>query len=805
MRGFYEAKAHAIIGLSPVEDTSLGKQELSYASVESTLHGQHRRGSASVRLTTSALSLLVVVCMVLLVSAPCIYATTLYWSEVRAVFAKWWGIHGEMVDASYLVATCVVPLAVSCIAIELLRRLNRNRPRRRKRFWLMNVSSALRRHPRISLLSWTCRFSYGELLFLLVLLGGNTLVFWHNFSRRYQEHVTMAPHSAQYPGVRLFGRSMGFNSIFNMVFLFLPATRNCAWMEFLNLSYANAIRFHRWLGVVTVLTAVIHCGCYYWCWVSIGEWQKRAIPCWSCSWKDKASQHIWVNVFGEIALACFLLISVTSIPAMRRRMFNIFYSVHQLLFVAVAFTILHWGAAAWFLLPTVAAYTIGRAISQCNVFGPAPVQVLEVVMLGDAMCKLVLARDVDFEPGQFVYLNAPAISRLEWHPFTIANSNRLIGAPSVALIVKALGDWTQAFVEHTQSCVEQNIAPTVYVDGLYGASIRDAALPYDKIVLIGGGIGVTPLLSLMEDIAGTSEDIEGRTNPREVHLIFSFREVELLLEIAPLLRRLRWVTVGFKTSLFLTSHSRERIAAVDHLGQPRTQMKRVMRVCPPAYPFAQPFSPSFGQAEKTVIDVLALVIPTLALGVLEYRWGSSSLSWLIPEGGLPWMIKRMAQLSALFFGTPIVYAFGSCRRLKRTGVPGCRPQSTSGRNPYGDIGKQSSSFYQRLLSSDHDHEPNTDNISENDIAQLLQEFGVRVDEHPDFDVLLRDHAFSSCPTEFVDYRKYQRVSSTDMGGASTLPVGVFVSGPSTLELAARHSMSAIGSQKFDIHTEEFEL
>lgn len=44
------------------------------------------------------------------------------------------------------------------------------------------------------------------------------------------------------------------------------------------------------------------------------------------------------------------------------------------------------------------------------------------------------------EPGQYIFLQCPAVSWLEWHPFTLTSAPE---EPFFSVHVRAVGDWTQ--------------------------------------------------------------------------------------------------------------------------------------------------------------------------------------------------------------------------------------------------------------------------------------------------------------------------------------------------------------------------
>jgi len=98
---------------------------------------------------------------------------------------------------------------------------------------------------------------------------------------------------------------------------------------------------------------------------------------------------------------------------------------------------------------------------------------------------------IDFEPGQFVWLSTGANPLFaEEHPITIASSAQPSQGRTVELAIKALGDWSREVVPR--------LAPgeTVQLDGPFGAFSLDRG-PAERLVLIAGGIGVTPMRSML--------------------------------------------------------------------------------------------------------------------------------------------------------------------------------------------------------------------------------------------------------------------------------------------------------------------
>jgi NADPH oxidase len=107
---------------------------------------------------------------------------------------------------------------------------------------------------------------------------------------------------------------------------------------------------------------------------------------------------------------------------------------------------------------------------------------------------------MNYNPGQYLYVNIPEISKFQWHPFTISSTPQE-GFSSIH--VKVVGDWTNALydlVSKENSEKGENVGfPSIRIDGPYGAPAQDL-FTHKTSVLISAGIGVTPSAGLLKAI-----------------------------------------------------------------------------------------------------------------------------------------------------------------------------------------------------------------------------------------------------------------------------------------------------------------
>lgn len=189
----------------------------------------------------------------------------------------------------------------------------------------------------------------------------------------------------------------------------------------------------------------------------------------------------------------------------RSTSFTAFWFIHHLFIGFFVLLLIHgkkfW---YWFLGPGF-MYVLERCI---RIFrGSALTTVAEVQTLpGKCFVFRIDKPAMQYKAGQYCFINVPAISRHEWHPFTISSSPK---DKYLSFHIRGVGDWTTTLLktlnpeglEHNPlnaSTINGKTA-VVRVDGPFGTD-SDFIFNYETVCLIACGIGVTPFSSILSEM-----------------------------------------------------------------------------------------------------------------------------------------------------------------------------------------------------------------------------------------------------------------------------------------------------------------
>jgi len=135
-----------------------------------------------------------------------------------------------------------------------------------------------------------------------------------------------------------------------------------------------------------------------------------------------------------------------------------------------------------------------------------------------------------YKSGQYLFLNCPYIAGQEWHPFTISSAPE---EDFVSIHVRIVGDWTGDLwnflnPDKKLGVVQENLlsAPDgsaiFKIDGPFGAASEEV-FNFRTVVLVAGGIGVTPFGSILKSIRNKIEQ-HGQTAISKVYFYWISRD-----------------------------------------------------------------------------------------------------------------------------------------------------------------------------------------------------------------------------------------------------------------------------------------
>lgn len=287
--------------------------------------------------------------------------------------------------------------------------------------------------------------------------------------------------------------------------LLLTALRSTALSAFLPMDQAMPA-FHIVVGYAITVSAILHTIFHLIAGLTPGVQGIGWAPGWG-GWTHAA-------VTGFFLLFILGIMVASSLPAVRRRRFELFYVLHIYL------------AALFFGLFIFHAMLSGRLYSWKWVAGPLAIYAVDRIartltthrgnvkmdpasaamrFVSPTVLRVALPRLFNYKPGQYAELRIPALSGTahEWHPFTIASAPHEV---QMVFFIKDAGDWTHRLHEAVAAAASADgsnsadsgdsaLGLDVHVRGPFGAPAQHAG-QYERVLLIAGGVGATPFISI---------------------------------------------------------------------------------------------------------------------------------------------------------------------------------------------------------------------------------------------------------------------------------------------------------------------
>jgi len=262
--------------------------------------------------------------------------------------------------------------------------------------------------------------------------------------------------------------------------------------------------WHRWNGHATVDLLIAHVFFSFW---GYAELDRYSLP---KEIRTMIAGGIYPGMItATIGTAFLVVVAWTSVVIVRRRLrYEWWYAVHFLAYAGIALgwfhqiptgneLVLHPVVDAYWkslYLVTLALLVVFRLVAPLAAALRQRLRVAEVVAEGPGVVSLRIegARLPNAQAGQFFLWRFLTHGRW-WtaHPFSLS------AAPdgrSLRITVKSLGD-------HSAKLATVPVGTRVLVEGPFGV-FTEAARRHERILLVAGGIGITPIRALLEEVRG---------------------------------------------------------------------------------------------------------------------------------------------------------------------------------------------------------------------------------------------------------------------------------------------------------------
>ncbi|KAJ8649104.1 hypothetical protein MRB53_002127 [Persea americana] len=284
-----------------------------------------------------------------------------------------------------------------------------------------------------------------------------------------------------------------------------------------------------------------------------------------------------VNLAGEIALVTGLIIWITSLPQIRRKRFELFYYTHHLYAIFIIFFLFHGGDRHFYtVFSGVVLFVLDKLLRVIQ--SRQGTCLLSARVLPCKVVELTFSKHpgLKYNPTSMIFINIPSISTFQWHPFSLTSSSSADNE-TISVISKCQGQWTNELYNMIDAAVTSDADNMkhipIAVEGPYGPPLIYYQR-YDSLLLIAGGIGITPFISILREVDSRNKNSKSITRMQLIYVVKTLHDISMLNSVStPLLNQ----STGkgyLKLKMFVTQEE-ECSTSVRDLLQEMSQEKAI--------------------------------------------------------------------------------------------------------------------------------------------------------------------------------------------------------------------------------------
>ncbi|KAL1463002.1 hypothetical protein WDU94_014795 [Cyamophila willieti] len=232
------------------------------------------------------------------------------------------------------------------------------------------------------------------------------------------------------------------------------------------------------------------------------------------------------GITGVLLFIIMILIFVFAHPTIRKKAYNWFWIAHSLYVMLFALMLIHGLARItgpprfwiYFIGPGI-VFILDKVVSLRTKY--MALDILETELLPSDVIKIRFYRPPNFKylSGQWVRLACTAFKNAEYHSFTLTSAPH---ENFLSCHIKAQGPWTWKLRNYFDPCNfnASESQPKIRLEGPFGGGNQDW-YKFEVAVMVGGGIGVTPYASILNDLVfGTSTNRYSGVSCKKVYFLW---------------------------------------------------------------------------------------------------------------------------------------------------------------------------------------------------------------------------------------------------------------------------------------------
>jgi NAD(P)H-flavin reductase len=285
----------------------------------------------------------------------------------------------------------------------------------------------------------------------------------------------------------------------NLSIILLPITRNSIWVIMFDLSRERVIYLHKIISIFCLISVIIK-------FIVVLIYFPPSFLI-----KVINDQTGGSPLAGTYSTFSIILCCILGLPFIRKNYFEVFFYSHKILStLAIIFGILHYFVTLYYVLPPLILYIIDIIVrvyhthysiySKIQNFGE------EKYKTSCTFLNVTCRKSIKTYPGCYFFVCIyKDISRFQWHPLTLVSNKN----DSLLFCIKNFNEssWSGRLRkcvdnEHKGNNTDMLVNKKVKIQGPYGGHITNIYKKdkYINIMLISGGIGITPMISISKDI-----------------------------------------------------------------------------------------------------------------------------------------------------------------------------------------------------------------------------------------------------------------------------------------------------------------